>query len=394
MVTKYSRTAKKVATAAFWAVFFSGAVFAADSSLFLLEHRLNELIYQLSRSVVTVESSKPVSTEASEGQGDESVSRLISSGIIYDLVGHILVSAPAVAGRDRIVVRFGNLAIPARLRGIDYQTGLAVIHVNSRLGVPVAFGRQHGCAGQMVIAMGNAYGLRASPSLGFCAGARPDGVIQFSAPITSETVGGGLFNLSGSLLGVITGGIGSGRWAGAGLAVPAHEIPGIVRHLLSHGDRLAGYIGITTTDTEISPGIKLTPPNMFIHVKTRSGPVIERGIMISSVVPFSPAARAGLRKGDLLFSMNNAALGSSLDLKNKVRQTPPGTVIELEFIRHNTPYHARLEVGQLQLTSPEEFLVKSHPGSRHSMSADSLLDEIKTLKRALFHLEQRLKGLK
>ena len=242
--------------------------------------------------------------------------------------------------------------------------------------------------------MGYADGLRASPTLGFCAGARPDGVVQFSAPITSETVGGGVFDLSGGLVGVITGGIGFGRWAEAGVAVPAREIPAIVRHLLRRGDRLAGYIGVTTTDIEISPGIELTLPNRLAQAVSQRSELIERGIMVTSVVPFSPAARAGLRKGDLLFSMNGAALSSSLDLKSQVRSTLPGTLSQIGFLRHNVPYQAHVRVGQLELGS-DDFLGAAVDGvAPGTPPVDSLLREINPLKRTLLHLERRLRGLK
>ncbi len=394
MITKYSRAAKKVFTMAFWAVFFSEAAFAADAPLTTLERGLNDLVYQLSQSVVTVETSKPIATMAPGGYGNQSVSRLISSGIIYDSDGHVLVSASAVVGRDQIVVHFASQTIPAWLRGVDYQTGLAVIDINRNIGAPVILDNQAGWAGQMVIAMGNAYGIQASPSLGFCAGVRSDGFIQFSAPLTSETVGGGLFDLSGNLVGIITRGIGSDRWAEAGLAVPAHEIPGIVRDLLTHGDRLAGYIGITTSDIEIAPGLELTPPHQLINVGAQPSPVIEKGILITSVVPFSPAARAGLKKGDLLFSLNDKPLSSSLELKNQVRQIPPEMVIELGFIRYNRPYRAGVKVGRLELTTPEEAFLESNPLTPRSISADSLLNEINALKRTIFLLERRLEGLK
>jgi S1-C subfamily serine protease len=394
MVTNYSRAAKRVFMMAFWAVFFSDTAFAADAPLSALEHGLNDLIYQFSQSVVTVETSKPIATKAPEGYGDQSVSRLISSGIIYDSDGHVLVSASAVDGRDQIVVHFANQTIPAELRGIDYQTGLAVIYTNRSIGTPVVFDNRPGCAGQMVVAMGNAYGIQASPSLGFCAGARPDGVIQFSAPITSETVGGGLFDLSGNLVGIITGGIGSGRWAEAGLAVPAHEIPGIVRDLLANGDRLAGYIGITTTDIEIAPGLELTSPHQLISVGAQPSAVIEKGVLITSVVPFSPAARAGLKKGDLLFSLNDQSLSSSLELKNQVRQIPPERVIELGFIRYNRPYRTGVKVGRLELTALESDFIESNPLTPRSITADSLLNELNALKRTILLLERRLEGLK
>lgn len=390
MATRLSKAAKKIATVAFWAVFFSGAVSGADTSLFRLESGLNELIYQLSRSVVTIESSTPVSPKAFQGQGDEAVQSLISSGIIYDLLGHILVAAPAVTDHERIVVRFGDEVIPARVRGIDHQTGLAVIHINRRIGVPASFSSREGCAGHMVIAMGNSYGIPACPSLGFCAGFRPDGTIQFSSPITSGTVGGGVFDLSGNLVGLITGGIGFERRLEAGLAIPARKIPDIVRHILMQGDRPVGYIGITTANIEISPGIKLKPTNMLINVGMSTSRVIERGVMVTAVVPSSPAERAGLKKGDLLLSMNDSPLRSALDLRNRVRQTFPGTVVKLGFIRNDTPYRVRVEIGKLLFDSSQAFLAQPAALYPHCLSEDSLRIEIESLKRALRRLEKQL----
>jgi S1-C subfamily serine protease len=390
MATRLSKAAKKVTAVAFWAVFFSGTVSGADTSLSRLESGLNELIYQLSRSVVTIESSTPVSPKAFQGQGDEAVQSLISSGIIYDLLGHILVAAPAVIGRERIVVRFGDEVIPARLRGIDHQTGLAVIHVNRRIGVPASFSSREGCAGQMVIAMGNSYGVPACPSLGFCAGFRPDGTIQFSSPITSGTVGGGVFDLSGNLVGLITGGIALERRLEAGLAIPAHKIPGIVRQILMQGDRPVGYIGITTADIEISPGIKLKPVNLLVNAGISTSRVIERGVMVTAVVPSSPAAQAGLRKGDLLLSMNDSPLRSALDLRNRVRQTFPGTVVKLGFIRNDSPYRVHVEIGKLLFDSSQAYLAQPAAEYPHYLLQDSLRIEIESLKKALHQLEKQL----
>ncbi len=394
MATRLSKAAKKITAVAFWTVFFSGVVSGADTSLFHLESGLNELIYQLSRSVVTVESSTPMSPTTLRGQGDETVQSLISSGIIYDLLGHILVAAPAVTGRERIVVHFGDEVIPARLRGIDHQTGLAVIHVNRRIGVPASFSNREGCAGQMVIAMGNSYGVPACPSLGFCAGFRPDGAIQFSSPITSGTVGGGVFDLSGNLVGLITGGIGFESRLEAGLAIPARKIPGIVRHILMQGDRPVGYIGITTADIEITPGIKLKPTNMLVNAEMSTNQLVERGVMVTAVVPSSPAAQAGLRKGDLVLSMNDSPLRSALDLRNRVRQTFPGTMIELGFIRNATPYRVRLEIGQLQSDSLQTSFTQPAVQYPRLDSEDSLRNEIESLKGALRRLEEQLRDRK
>ena len=79
---------------------------AADSSLFTLEQGFTELIYDLSRSVVKVEAARRVTKQLYGVTGGEAVQHQVSSGLIYDSVGHILVAAPLVINQDRIVVNF------------------------------------------------------------------------------------------------------------------------------------------------------------------------------------------------------------------------------------------------------------------------------------------------
>ncbi len=375
------------------AVFFAIASHGTDTSLSRLESGLNELVYQLSRSVVTVESYAAVSAPSDPAAGEETIERLISSGIIYDLHGHILVAAEAVDNRERILVRFEDEVLPAGVRGVDHQTGLAAIHVNRKIGVPATLVSTPGCAGQMVIAMGNSYGVRACPSLGFCAGTRPDGTVQFSASITSGTVGGGLFDLSGNLVGLITGGIGPANQPEVGLAIPAHRIPDIVRHLLIRGDRPVGYIGLTTADIEISPGIELTAPNRLAVAGPTAPEVITRGIMITAVVPGSPAALAGLAKGDLLVAMDETPLTSALDLRNQVRQTFPGTEVRLTFIRQNAIHGTRLVIGELQADVQHEYFAPPRLREAQRSVADSLRQQIEILKTRLLQMEKQLQTL-
>ncbi|MFH1372643.1 MAG: S1C family serine protease [bacterium] len=390
MTMRLSMAAGRTSFVILWAVFFSQSVFGAETSLFRLESGLNELVYQLSRSVVTVESSISVNSPQLPGQSNETMQSLISSGIIYDLLGHILVAAPAVTGRDQILVRFEEEVIPARVRGIDYQTGLAVIHINRRIGIPATFSDREGCAGQMVIAMGNCYGVRACPLLGFCAGFRPDGTVQFSSAITPGTVGGGVFDLNGNLVGLIIGGIGSRERPQAGLAVPACRISEIVPHLLMQGDRQVGYAGLSTADIHISPPIRLTQPNLLASTNNEGGSVISQGVMITGVVPSSPAARSGLREKDLLLSMDGIPLRSALDLRNRVRQAYPGTVIELQVLRNETPFGVRLKIGSQPVDSMPDRVASLLSDETELLSDDSLRRELESLQRALRRLELQL----
>ncbi len=372
---------------AFWAVLFCSPVSAQENALDVFEQGLNELIYQLSRSVVTVEAYYPQPAGPSAAGPGDPVFNVISSGLIFDSVGHVLTVASSVIGRPTIQIRFDDQIVPAEVKGIDYRSGLALLQASKPVGVPVKLSLQHSCAGQMVIALGNAYGLRAAPSMGFCAGVRPDGVVQFTAPISSGTLGGGLFNLSGRLIGVISGGIQQKNQGEIGLAVPSVEISEAAGHLIANGDRLAGYLGLSTTEIEIYPPIEISQAGSGdYHVRN--------GVVVTSVVASSPAARAGIRKGDLVFSVNRQAVPSALQLANMIKQSTPGTIVELGFMRQSRSYFVPVKIGQAQIRSFSSSLTVSFEQYESIDVTDSLLREIESLRETIESLEQRLKQLR
>ncbi len=374
------------------AVFFATGASAADSSLIRLEDRINELIYKASRSVVTIEAIRTGASNSSSVPGHEPMHTLVASGIIYDSLGHILVAASSVKDRDQIRVRFDNRVLLASLQGVDERTGLALLSVGRSIGEPAHVVPRSGCAGQMVVAVGNAYGVRAAPSIGFCAGVRFDGIMQFSAVITSGTVGGGVFDLSGNLVGVISGGIGRDRFAEVGLAVPAAKISGVVSYITQNGDRHAGWIGVRVADIEISPAIEMTHPTSLVAAGSGQGRLIEHGVLVTNVVPGSPAARAGLQMGDLLFLLDGSTLQSALQLQNHVRNQPPGSPVELGFLRRETPYVVQFKIGrrtnQAETNEPFDSITPERDSTPRSLER-----EIDSLKQVLYDLEQRLRRL-
>jgi S1-C subfamily serine protease len=393
MLTSFFKTAKVLRLAICLAVFFSAAGFGADSSLYSLETALNDLIYRLSESVVTVEASKSVSFNSTDGS-EESVHSLVSSGIVYDSLGHVLVAASSVVGRGRIMVFQNNRAIPAALIGVDYQTGLALLELGTRIGTPIRPAGQYLCAGQMVVAIGNAYGLPASPSLGFCAGIRPEGTIQFTSPITAGTIGGGVFDLSGQLVGIISGSLGEGPQTGAGLAVPADQLPGIVQYLLQRGNRPAGFIGLTTAEIEITPGIELPSDIGFASTGDGARRYIDQGLIVTGVTPATPAAKAGLVKGDLLFSFNRKDIVSAFDMKKSIIEARPGTRVEFGFIRHNKPYYIQVEIAPMEASTMGTAFPDYGEQADTRQTADALLRELSALRRTIIRLERQVDALR
>jgi len=388
----FKKTAERKYWLIFLAVFFSASIKASEFSLDSLGNGLNELIYRSSQSIVTIEATNPSGSNGSR-MNNEPVYNLISTGIIYDSIGHVLAVASSVTGRSDIKIKFEDQMIPAQVQAVDYQSGLALLKMVKPVGKPVVLNRKYGCAGQMILALGNVYGFRATPSLGFCAGIRSDGIIQFTAPIIYGTLGCGLFNLSGQLVGVFMGNDNQGNQNELGLAVPAYKIPGIAHYLITKGDRLCGYLGLTTTEIQVSPPVVIDYHNQFVNV-SNNNLVIEQGVVINKVVANSPAEQAGLRKGDLLFSVNGERIKSAVDLVRSVQQSEPGTIMNFDVLRQSSIYHINVKVGRKLLPSyqfPNTF--NRFKTSRFPIR-DSLLNEINNLKLELFNVEKRLKQLR
>ncbi|MBU0982581.1 MAG: S1C family serine protease [candidate division Zixibacteria bacterium] len=368
------------------AVFLSPATRAADSSLYSLENSISDLVYGLSRSVVTIES---LNHSTAAGPGSP-VHRVISSGIVLDSVGHILVSAKSVLGYDRVLVSADNRMVAVDVVAIDHQNDLALLQSPLWSGRPVELATSQACAGRMAIAMGNAFGMRSAPALGFCAGIRDDGVMQFSMPVPSGSIGGGIFDLSGHMLGIITGGMGEdNRMA---LAVPSYRIREIVTYLLSHGDRQSGFMGLTTREFEVFPGIRISGDHMFASVGAASDVTIERGVIVTSTVPGSPAHRAGLQVGDLIFAIDDVPVNSAAGVASFVRQLPPGRNVNVDLIRENQHLSLPLKVGQKVPDTPTR-LSEAMPAAQQTAVVDSLKGILNVLKTEITRLEQRISDL-
>lgn len=393
MLTKLSKTVTGLLAAFALTVFFSATSRAADSSLTSLESGMSNLVYRLSRSIVTIETSWRVTPRSGATVSPEAVRRLLSTGVVYDSIGHILVAAPMVLGYDRIAVRLGRDPVDAELVAVDYHTNLALIRTVQPVGDPVRMSPKQSCAGHMVVALGNAYGLRAAPALGFCAGVRQDGLLQFSVPITSGAIGGGVFDMDGDLLGLITAAVGSENRIA--LAVPAFRLPEIATILMTGLDRHSGFLGVQSTEIEIVPPLEISAPARLASTGTPGIQVIDRGIVITRVVPGSPAARAGLALGDLLVSYNGKPVTSAVELAQIVQSSFPGSKGRLELVRQNHFLTVDITIGQKDLQSVlpmgngDDFF----DGTQSYSLADSLNQAILRLKEQLNQIESRVQQL-
>jgi|GEM_PF-508854 len=390
MLTFFAPAAARFQAVLLSAAFFGSTVVADEASLNGLESGLTDLVYRLSRSVVTVEAARRLPTSRYGTTVDETYQKETTTGIVVDSGGLILVAARPVLGYDRLTVRYESRTVAADLVAVDYRTELALLRTTQPGGRAPELDTRHACAGQVIIAIGHAFGFRSSPALGFCAGLRDDGVAQFSIPSLGNRLGSGVFDLGGCLLGIVTEV--TAREPALVMAVPAHEVPGIVNHLLNQGDRQSGFVGITSQEIEISPGLVLPPGDVIPASVGSQANTIERGVVVTTVLPVSPAARAGLVVGDLIYAVDRMPVNSAAGLASLVRQSLPGTQLQLELLRHNRFLSLPLVIGRKSLSLD--------PGSANDGSAadqarlvDSLRQALELMRDQLIRLENRLDAL-
>lgn len=235
------------------------------------------------------------------------------SGFVYDREGHIVTNAHVVRGARDIRVTFNDgYVADARVIGTDSYSDLAVIQVTmdgARLN-PLTMGdSQRVRVGERVVAIGNPFGLASSMTSGIVSalgrqlssaeiigdeeaapGFQNPSIIQFDANINPGNSGGPLMNSRGEVIGVNTAiRTSSGTFEGVGFAVPAATVRRVVPELIAKGQVDYPWLGISARGNEDGFGVAGLAELLNLPVRA--------GVLISSVSPQSPAAKAGLLGG-------------------------------------------------------------------------------------------------
>lgn len=306
-----------------------------------------QVVQAVGGSVVRINSVRQASSEGEDsdfrrflggGSGDRAqVVRGSGSGFIISQDGQIITNAHVVNGADQVtVVLKDGRRLQGRVLGADSVTDVAVVKVNTN-GLPVArLGNSDQILpGQAAIAIGNPLGLnntvtqgiisatgRSSSDLGV-----PDrriDYLQTDAAINPGNSGGPLLNASGEVIGVNTAIIQGAQ--GLGFAIPINSARRIADQLIAKGKVEHPYLGVQMT--ELTPEVQ-QQINQNSNVKINR----DRGVVIVGVVRNSPAARAGLRPGDVIEQVNGTAIESSTQVQQKVDQTGLGKPLEMTISR-------------------------------------------------------------
>jgi len=270
----------------------------------------------------------------------------MGSGVIVDASGIILTSAHVVEQAREITAKLPDgRSFRATAFRSDEDVDLAVVKIQGT-NLPVAqLGDSDAIeVGQWVLAIGNPFGLEHTVTAGVISAVhrRTDreshegDLIQTDAAINPGNSGGAMIDIHGNLVGINTAILshGSGGNEGVGFAIPMSMAKPVMDQILAHGKVIRGYLGVHIQD--FSP--ELAKSFNF----NQSG-----GVLIGDVSANTPAANAGLKKGDVIVKLNGQAESDSNDLRNTISQMSPGTQVKLDIWRDGKVQPFTVTLGEL-----------------------------------------------
>jgi serine protease Do len=282
----------------------------------------------------------------------------MGSGVLVRADGVILTNNHVVDGADEVKVTLSDgREFSATVKGKDKRADLAVIQLDGDFDdLPILpLGDAESLRlGEVVLAVGNPFGLDGTVTMGIVSATGRSGVgivdyedfIQTDAAINPGNSGGALVNLQGELVGINTAiASRSGGYQGIGFAIPTTMVQPIMESLLATGRVERGWLGVRIQDLDAG---------MAESFGLDAG---ERGVLVAEVMKGSPASAAKLLSGDVILTLDGVAMTSTHELRNRVSLQPAGKVVKLDLWRGGKAKAAKVTLGVL----PEEGVSAAEP---------------------------------
>ncbi|MEH1769143.1 HhoA/HhoB/HtrA family serine endopeptidase [Nostoc sp.] len=284
--------------------------------------------------------------------------RGLGSGFIIDKSGLVLTNAHVVDKADKVTVRLKDgRTFEGKVQGIDEVTDLAVVKINAGNDLPVApLGSSNNVqVGDWAIAVGNPLGFDNTVTLGIISTLKRSSAqvgisdkrldfIQTDAAINPGNSGGPLLNGLGEVIGINTAIRPDAM--GIGFAIPIDKAKAIAAQLQRDGKVAHPYLGVQMlTLTSDLAKQNNTDPNSPIQI-----PEIN-GVFVMRVVPNSPAASAGIRRGDVILQVDGKAITSAEQLQNVVEDSRLGQILQVKVQRGNQTQQLSVRTAELQNAS-------------------------------------------
>ena len=281
--------------------------------------------------------------------------RGLGSGFILDKSGVILTNAHVVDKADKVTVRLKDgRTFEGKVKGIDEVTDLAVVKINAGKDLPVApLGDSSNVeVGDWAIAVGNPLGFDNTVTLGIVSTLKRSSAqvgisdkrlefIQTDAAINPGNSGGPLLNGLGEVIGINTAIRADAM--GIGFAIPIDKAKAIATQLQRDGKVAHPYLGVqmVTLTPELAKQNNTDPNSMFAIPEVK-------GVLVMRVVPNSPAATAGIRRGDVIVQIDNKAITSAEQLQGVVEDSTLGQALQVKVQRGNQTQILSVRTAELK----------------------------------------------
>jgi len=268
----------------------------------------------------------------------------LGSGVIVSPDGYIVTNNHVIEQAEEIRVLLADKrSFKAKLIGTDPKTDVAVVKIEA-VNLPVLPWGDSGQlqVGEMVLAVGNPFGLNQTVTMGIISavGRANMGIvdyedfIQTDAAINPGNSGGALVNLKGELIGINTAIFTrSGGYMGIGFAIPSNMVKGVMTSLIKHGKVVRGWLGVSIQE-------------MTQDLAKEFGAPDTRGALVADVLEDSPAAKAKLERGDIVVSFNGTSVNDPAHLRSLVAETPPGTTVMVTVLRNKEKKELKVTIAE------------------------------------------------
>src|ERR1700737_2907838 len=265
----------------------------------------------------------------------------LGSGVIVSKEGHIVTNNHVLNGTDDVTVQLSDgREEKAKIVGTDGQIDLAVLKIDLPNLIPLPIGDSDKVrVGQIVMAIGNPFGLDESVSQGIISAkdrrAMNDSQVEFfqtDTAINPGNSGGPLVNIRGEVIGINTAIYSeSGGNQGIGFAIPSNVVKRAMNSIISKGRVVHGFLGV---------GIQPLTKDIAEQFKLNDS----RGALVSDVSPGSPAEKAGIIRGDVIRKVNGNDIRDPMSLSNRISEADVGSTLNIELIRDGQPKTVNAQV--------------------------------------------------
>ncbi|HSM99769.1 MAG TPA: trypsin-like peptidase domain-containing protein [Rudaea sp.] len=255
----------------------------------------------------------------------------LGSGVIVGSDGYVLTNNHVIQSAEQIqVVLYDGSTTSARVIGTDADTDLAVLKIDTPNPPSIAIADKTPLnVGDVVLAIGNPFGLGRTVTMGIVSAlgrqlnlSTYEDFIQTDAAINQGNSGGALVNAYGELVGINSDIFSpTGGNVGIGFAIPVSTAKAVLDQIVTHGRVIRGWLGAEYAD---------------VGALQNAG--ADHGVAVVGIYDKGPAALAGLKPGDVLFTLDGKPIASQLELRNHEASLAPGTQVQLTGERNGTPF--------------------------------------------------------